>query len=308
VAAYVLLLTDTYPPFRFDMGGVDPAAPSVTAQPAVGEPTRAAARGSSRWTAGPVSAVVVGALLVFAATGLLTAGGSLLWADTTQRDGGFVTSPVSAVDTTGAAVVGQGLLLEGDGVDWVVDELLGTARVQATATGSDDELFVGVARTADVDRYLRGVARAEVEPAEPTWWSTEEWAWVLDEEPGGLPSVPPEEAGIWTASAVGSGTVTLDWRPDEGDWTVVLMRADGGAGIDAAVRAGATLPGLTWFAGGLLAAGALLLVAGALLVGLAAHRARPRPPSGAVPAVERPVLPGPRGAEPERTPSADPRT
>ncbi len=308
VAAYVLLLTDTYPPFRFDMGGVDPAAPSVTAQPAVGEPTGAAARGSSRWTAGPVSAVVVGALLVFAATGLLTAGGSLLWADTTQRDGGFVTSPVSAVDTTGSAVVGQGLLLEGDGVDWVVDELLGTARVQATATGSDDELFVGVARTADVDRYLRGVARAEVEPAEPTWWSTEEWAWVLDEEPGGLPSVPPEEAGIWTASAVGSGTVTLDWRPDEGDWTVVLMRADGGAGIDAAVRAGATLPGLTWFAGGLLAAGALLLVAGALLVGLAAHRARPRPPSGAVPAVERPVLPGPRGAEPERTPSADPRT
>ncbi len=302
VAAYVLLLTDAYPPFRLDLGGLDTTAPS-----AVGEPTPAAARGSSRWTAGPVTAMVGGALFLVAATGLLAAGGSLLWADTTQRDDGFVTSPASAVDTDGAAVVGQGLLLEGDGVDWVVDELLGTARVQVTATGSDD-LFVGVARTTDVDRYLRGVARAEVEPAGPTWWSTDDGARVLDDEPGGLPSVPPEEAGIWTASAMGSGTVTLDWRPDEGDWTVVLMRADGGAGIDADVRAGAALPGLTWFAGGLLAVGAVLLAVGALLVGLAAHRARPRLPSGAVPAGDGPVLPAPRGAEPERAPSADPRT
>ena len=308
VAAYVLLLTDAYPPFRFDMGGVDPAAlPAVAAGPAAGAPAPAVARGSSRWTAGPVTAVVVGALLVLAATGLLAAGGSMLWADTTQRDDGLVTSPARAVGTDGAAVVSEGLLLQGDGVDWVVDELLGTARVQATPTGSDDDLFVGVGRTADVDRYLRGVARAEVEPDGASWWSADDRVRVL-EEPGGLPPVPPEEAGIWAASAVGSGTVTLDWRPDAGDWTVVLMRADGGAGIDADVRAAATLPGLPWFAGGLLAVGGLLLAVGALLVGLAAHRARPRPAWGPVPVGGRPVLPGPRGAEPERAPSADPHT
>ncbi|MGY1782563.1 DUF4389 domain-containing protein [Geodermatophilus sp. SYSU D01036] len=318
VSGYVLLLTDAYPPFRFDMGGPDPAAlpaPAAAAPPVpAGQPAPAvvtaapvAAPATSRWTAGPVAAVVAGALLVTAATGLLAAGGSLLWADTTQRAGGFVTSEAAGVDTAGHAAVSQGLLLQGDGTDWVVDELLGTARVEATATGPDDELFLGLARTADVDRYLGGVARAEVEPAEGGWWSGDEWAWAVDEEAGGPPRVAPEEAGIWTASAVGTGTVTLDWRPDEGDWTVVLMRADGGAGIEADVRVGATLPGLTWVSVSLLAVGALLLAGGVLLVALGANRARPLPPSGPVPAAGPPVLPRPRGVEPEPSPSPNPQ-
>jgi Domain of unknown function (DUF4389) len=311
VSAYVLLLTDAYPPFRMDMGGVEPLATGQThaaVQPAAGAPVRAGTWGTSRWTAGPVTAVVVGVLLVFAATGLLTGGGSLLWADATQRDEGFVTSPSRAVDAAGHAVVGQGVLLEGEGVDWVVDELLGTARVEVTATGPDDDLFVGVARTADADRYLRGVARAEVEPAEPTWWSTEEWSWIVESEAGGRPPVVPEEADIWAASATGRGTVTLDWRPDEGDWTVVLMRVDGGAGIESDVRVGATLPGLTWFSVALLAAGVVLLTVGVLLVALGARRAQGQPPSGPLPAILPPVPLGPRSAEPELAPSTGPRS
>ena len=76
------------------------------------------------------------------------------------------------------------------------------------------------------------------------------------------------------ASSTGAGTRALTWRPSNGDWTVVVMRADGGTGVAAEVRAGATAPGLPWIAGGLLGTGAVLLAIGGLLVDLlcAGHR------------------------------------
>jgi hypothetical protein len=74
------------------------------------------------------------------------------------------------------------------------------------------------------------------------------------------------------------------------------MRPDGRAGIDAQARVGATVPGLPWLAGGLLATGGVLALIGALLVGLAVHRAQQGPPVGAAPSPGTPpgpVQPGP---------------
>jgi hypothetical protein len=51
------------------------------------------------------------------------------------------------------------------------------------------------------------------------------------------------------------------------------MRADAAPGVLARVQVGATLPGLAWIGAGLLGGGALLLVAGGLLVGVATRRA-----------------------------------
>ncbi len=302
VAAYVLLLTDEYPPFRMDMGGTDPGSRPVP--PASTGPLPATA---SRWTAGRVASAVTGSVLLLAATGPLIAGGTSLWADRTQRDtDGVLLSPTVSVDTTRYAITTGAVLLEGQGLDWVVDELVGTARIEVTAADPDDEVFLGVAPTAAVDRYLGGVGH---EMAGPLDWDTAGGrSWTTEDMPGGPPASSPGEAGIWASSASGTGTVTLDWRPDEGNWTVVLMRADGDAGLEADIRAGATLPGLTEFSTALLAAGALLVVVGGLLIGAAAHRARPQPPSGPAPAVRRPLPPDPRGAEPELTPSTGQRT
>ncbi len=316
VTAYALLLTDAYPPFRMDLGGTDPgsvpAAPRPTGPPPAGAPAppvpsppvHSAPLSSppSRWTGGLVTAVVLGSVLVLTATGPLVAGATLLWADQAERDAdGVLLTPAASVDTARHAVTTDGMVFEGDGLDWVVDELLGTARLEVTPTDPDDELFVGVAPTADVDRYLRGVGHATAEDLDPGWGIWDDRTWRTEDVAGGAPAVAPTEAGIWTAEASGSGTQVLDWRPDEGDWTVVVMRADGGAGVAADVRAGATLPGLTWFSVGLLGVGAALLLVGGLLIGLAVHAARPLPPSGPVPAAGRPVVPGPRGAEPEVT-------
>jgi hypothetical protein len=79
------------------------------------------------------------------------------------------------------------------------------------------------------------------------------------------------------------------------------MQPDGGQGVTADVRAGATVPGLGWVIAGLFAAGALLLAVGGLFVGLAVRSAQ-APPPRSVPAGGGPAAPaGPAGSEPVLT-------
>ncbi|MGY1641917.1 DUF4389 domain-containing protein [Geodermatophilus sp. SYSU D00703] len=289
VAAYVALMTDRYPPFRLDMGGTDPASVPGAPLPG-GVPGGSAApagRGTpSGWSAGRVAAVVVGAVLLLASTGLLAGGGGLAWADTTQREDGYVWTPTADLSTERYALVTTAITLDTTGDEWLADDVLGNARLQATAEDPSTELFLGVAPSTDVARYLDGVGRRVVDEVGPQGGARSV------ELPGGPPAQPPGELDIWTAQAQGAGTQTLTWTPAGGAWTVVVLRADGSAGVDVAARAGITAPGLPWLWGGLLLLGGVFLVAGVLLVALAVQRAQSGPPAGV------PVPPGPAGGPP----------
>ena len=46
----------------------------------------------------------------------------------------------------------------------------------------------------------------------------------------------PGTQDFWVASSTGSGPRTLEWDPTDGSWTVVVMNADGRAGIDVALE------------------------------------------------------------------------
>ena len=329
VAAYAALMTDDYPPFRLDMGGTDPGSrplppapgPVDGGQRAVSAPTgrtvstagstdtgAVASAPHSRWTGGRVVAVVVGSLLALTSTGLLVAGGTLMWADQTQRDsGGWLGTPQVEVSTARHALVSDDIELRGAGVDWVFDELLGRARLQVTAADTDD-VFVGVAPSGTVAGYLSGVGRTMIGGLGSGHGG---WGWngsgmgsgmgsgyrmgsgMMTDLPGGAPATAPGDLDIWTASVEGSGTQTLEWTPTNGDWTVVVMPADRSAGLTAQLSVAATVPGLTWIAGVLLGGGAVLLAGGVLLIALAVHRAQssPMPPDGGHPVV--PGGPGP---------------
>jgi hypothetical protein len=78
------------------------------------------------------------------------------------------------------------------------------------------------------------------------------------------------------------GTQTLTWKVREGDWSVVLMNADGSRGVAADVDLGAKLSFLLWVAIGLLIGGALVVGGSTALVVLAARKPRP-PPGSPVP-------------------------
>jgi hypothetical protein len=156
------------------------------------------------------------------------------------------------------------------GADRAVEEFLGTTRIEVTATDPGTAIFVGVARSADAAAYLRGVGHHRVDGFGPLW----NGPGVMHGRGGGRPATPPGDADLWVAQSSGEGTQVVDWRPEDGNWTVVVMRADAGAGVDVEARVGATAPGLGAVAAGLLAAGAFLTVAGVLLVVLAVRRAQ----------------------------------
>ncbi|MDB5733299.1 MAG: hypothetical protein JWQ03_3194, partial [Variovorax sp.] len=287
VAAYAALMTDHYPPFRLDMGGTDPGsrplipppgptgsgrsaagftAPSganTTAGPVTSGAAASTTGGAvphSRWTGGRIVALVVGALFSLVSTGLLISGGALLWADRTQRDDGWLSSPQAQASTASYALVSDEITLDTAGADWVVDDVLGRVRLQVTPQEGSD-VFVGVAPSSAAADYLRGVGRTRVELGDSrTGWN---WDWnggqgagmgrrmgagMMSQLPGGPPTTTPGDDAIWTASTEGTGTQTLEWTPSDGDWVVVVMPVDRSAGLDVGLAVAATAPGLPWLA------------------------------------------------------------
>ena len=89
-----------------------------------------------------------------------------------------------------------------------------------------------------------------------------------------MPPAPASQS-FWASRTSGSGRQTLTWPVEKGNWAVVIMNADGSAGVEAGVSVGAKAGFLVWVAGGLLALGALFAAwAATIYFGLRRGRAR----------------------------------
>jgi hypothetical protein len=246
---------------------VSPAARSAddTAHPDGGpagpaaEPQRpqAAARPPG-WTAGRVTALVVGIVLAVVSLALLGGGGTALWADTQRDPAGYLTTGAHEFSAPGSALATERIDLGSAGTGWLYSPaLLGTVRIRVTPAHPGPALFVGIGPSADVDRYLAGVSHTLI---------SDFWADTARAIGGGAPGSAPGTQGFWAASAAGPGPQTLRWHPAPGSWTVVVMNADGRPGIHVRADLGATYPTLAWIAAGLLAAGAVFGAGAALLI------------------------------------------
>ena len=213
----------------------------------------------SQWTARRFAAVVIGSLLTLFALVLLGAGGTAFWADRFQREDGYATTELHEFSTAGAALATVPADLGSPGTGWLYSAgVLGKVRIRVTPTGdSNTPLFVGIARSADVDRYLAGVNHTVI---------TEFWKGEVENHDGGSPPSAPASQGFWAASDSGPGTRTVVWDPSNGSWTVVVMHADGRPGVAVEADLGAKVPALPWMALGVLIVGAVFLAAGALLI------------------------------------------
>jgi hypothetical protein len=257
-----------------------------------------------RWGAGRIVALVLGVLLLLPALGLLTGGGFLLWADRAERgDDCYVFSAQDGFATDQYALISDRIdLVTGD--DWMpLSAALGTARFEVTATGSD-EVFVGIAPAAEGEAYLQDVGRTVIDDLgfdNPTQTTTN----------GNAPSGPPADENFWVAQSSGTGTQSVSWEPADGTWMLVVMNADGSAGVSVDARIGATVPALGGFAWGLLGTGAFcLLVAVVLMVVAIRRRARYTGPAYPVPAAYPPGGPPPPWTPPvpaDRNTAADAR-
>lgn len=234
-----------------------------------------------RWTAGRVVAVVAGSVLLVISLGLIAGGVALTVASILRDSDGYLMTDGVAISAPGHAITSETIAVEtGPGVD-VPGRVIGDAKLVVTSAG-EQPVFVGVARSADVAAYLADVEHSRIDGFDgrtPTY----------DEVEGGSPATLPADAGFWTASTTGTGSQTLTWTIEPGDWTIVVMNADGSAPVTAVAAVGAEVPVLGIMIAVLLGiGGVLLLVSLALLIGglLSASRAEPasgRPPGPSAP-------------------------
>jgi hypothetical protein len=285
VGAYVLLMTDAYPPFRLDQGGDEPAPstpPPASGPPSAPTPTTAGvtpvAPVARHWTTLRIVGLAAGSVLLATALVSCHAGTALLVADKALRDdGGFLMSGGERFSTTSYAVASGTVELGSGGIAHAV-----VGDVRLTVHGSRRPVFIGIASTRDVDAYLTGVAHRVVTDFRAG-------APHYRQVPGGAPAAAPADALAWEAYATGEGTQTLQWNAGGGRWTAVLMNADGSPRVSAVVAAGATLPVVGWGAATLLVGAVLLAVAGLVLVLVAL----PRPPTQIPPSAPgSPAQPG----------------
>jgi hypothetical protein len=198
-----------------------------------------------------VGAAVAGLLAV----SLLAAGGALLWGDAQKDDDGYFTTAREPFAAGGYALATDDLDIDLDGAGWLLER----GRIRVTVeprTGKP--AFVGIARTRDVSRYLDGVPHrslvdVEVSPFRATY---------RDDGGDRRPALPADQR-FWAASASGSGTQSLTWDVEDGDWSVVVMNEDASRGVDARISAGAKVSFLAT-AGWIAIGGGLLLLAGAV--------------------------------------------
>jgi uncharacterized protein DUF4389 len=264
VGAYAALMTPEYPPFRIDGGEGEPGGFSIESTPtSPASATSTAAPASGHWGAGRVLAVVVASLAVLAGLAALAGGGTALVFDQTQRDSsGYLMTGLTSYSTSTYALVSDSYRTGAAGDVFVVRDMLGTVRIR---TQGAQPLFVGIGPAKAVESYLAGVRREVA-----TRFDAARTHFRLHR--GGAPSVAPTAKQLWIAQSVGSGTQTLSWSPTNGDYRIVVMNANGSAGVHADMAIGARFPHLLWIGVGVLGAGALLLLLGGVGMYAAVHR------------------------------------
>ena len=228
--------------------------------------------------AGRIALIVTGALTALLATVLLFVGGAALYGEIKKDDDGYLTSEAHRFDTGTRALATDNLDIDLGAADSLADDL---GRVKIEAQSADGKpLFVGIARTSDVERYLNDVPHATVHDVEDGPFDS--FHAETTRHAGNRHPVAPEHAGIWAVSSQGTGKQTADMKVREGDWSVVVMNADGSLGVDADISAGANVPFLNelgWIA---LGSGGFALVVGIALIVAGARR--PEDPTGTAPA------------------------
>ncbi|MGS0688786.1 hypothetical protein ACVBEQ_27170 [Nakamurella sp. GG22] len=219
---------------------------TFTAPPA---PRRNTARGGT-------AAMIVGVVLLV--SGFLTAvsGAALL---ALFGAGQAVSSGLHPITSPTSAVVADLGLIDD------VDDFRGiagspTLQLWAENVGQQG-VFVGVGPTAEVNRYLAGVATERVDDL-----NLSPYRLNTTRTDGSAEAQAPGDQSFWVASSESSNRAELSWAIADGRYEVVVMNADGSAGILTSAEIGASLPDSTgiWLTI-VVIGGAAMIVGGALV-------------------------------------------
>jgi len=224
---------------------------------------------------GRIAVVVVGCLLGTVGLAAAAGGAAAAFVHVAVRDDdGFFRSDEFDLRSETAAVTSERVDLASDPRDaaWVVDRgALGTIALDVRSADPSRPLFAGIGPSDEVDAYLRDVARDRVVDFD------EAGRMEYERLDGERRPTAPGEASFWVARTESSTATDLTWAVDDGDWTVVVMNADGTPGVDVRARVGIKVDWIVPIAIVLLIVAVLLLAVGTVLA-VVATNPRPRRP------------------------------
>jgi hypothetical protein len=212
--------------------------------------------------------LVFGSIVVLIALAFLAGGAVGLWALGERDSSGYFTTATHELSSSSYAIASESLDVDGDVPGWFGDRFA-TARIEATST---QPVFIGIARTSDVERYLAGAQYDEITDIDADPFSV-----TYRRVEGSAQPAPPTEQDFWSVEASGSGTQTITWPLEEGEWSAVAMNADGSREVTVDAQFGGRVSSLVWVAIAFLIVGVLVLIGGATLIYFGARRRRPVP-------------------------------
>ena len=218
-----------------------------------------------------IAAFIAAGLLGLFSLGLVAGGALMLWGDAQKDDNGFISTDTERFATNTHAMTTDNLDVDVASVDWILDrDRWGKLRLDVEPRGGKP-LFVGIARTSDVDRYLRGSDRDLVTDIDFSPFRADYRPLAGDAKPQ-----RPAAQDFWVVSAHGAGPQDVTWEVEDGDWSIVVMNEDASPRVEAGVKAGADVPFLSGAGWGSVAAGliSLALAATLAIVGIRGPRRR----------------------------------
>ena len=221
---------------------------------------------------GKIVLLVFGVLFLLVSVGLLLGGGALVWANSSLTDSeGFFTTEVRQIERDSYAIVTEPADIDLEagwhwGWRWDWSNFV-TFKVEGFNNDTSKQIFIGIAEESDVRAYLNGVEYDEI-----TEWSIHPYRVEYTPYPGDSVPTAPTTQTFWAESAHGAGTQTLEWEPETGNWMLVLMNADGSAGVSLSGAVGVKVPWLFGIGVGFLVGGIAALTIGIVMVYFAVRR------------------------------------
>lgn len=236
-------------------------------------PSSSAGPASARSSPGRTLRLVLGSLGVLAGVGLAAAAVAGIVGLETQRDAtGYFVTHTHHYQTTSYALSTE--RLDVTGITGMLEAGLLRLRIAATSSSVAKPIFVGIARSADINDYLNRVEHDELRGI-----GFDPFHIDYRRAGAGAPAAPPATQTFWQIRAQGTGTQKISWPVARGHWIAVVMNADGSRNVGVDAQLATRLSGAWWFVAASVALAALALLGGVLLLrsGTRTRGGRPAP-------------------------------
>jgi hypothetical protein len=222
-------------------------------------------------TAGKIVLLIFAILFVIISIVLIIGGGFILAFDTGFKDSqGYYSTGSIPIESNSSAIITYPADFQNDSDVYWEDQFPLSFRVEASNTVSDKPIFIGIASESDLANYLEGVSYDKFEG-----FNSHPYKVHLNQIKGNKLPLEPSKQTFWVASAEGTGDQTLNWDVRNGNYSLILMNADGSSPIDARVALGVKIPAVLKGIGiGLLTGGIILLIIGGVMIYFSIHKRR----------------------------------